>query len=472
MRKLLVVFAAAALSISLAPLATAAQDWARFRGPNGSGVSSATGLPAEFGPQKNVLWKAAVPFGRSSPIVSGDRIYLTATGGETLITLALDRKSGKTLWRTELTRAHRQPIYKANDGASPSPVTDGKNVYAFFPDLGLVSFDAKGKQRWLLPLGPFDSFYGMASSPVISGDTVLLVCDARSKPFIVAADAKTGKVRWRNQRTEVRFEGYTTPILYEPKGEPAQLVVLGANRVDSFAVSTGERLWFVGGLAFYPVGSPVIANNMLVASTYGSDAPEGPTFDEFLKSDANKDGKMAREELKAMAEMYEHFPGMDLDNNGFLERAEWDHYRNGTAGGKYGLVGIKLGGRGDLSASAVVWNEKKTYPSMPTPLIYNDVLYIVKTGGIIGAFDPVTGQAHKIGRSDKALGEYYSSPVAADGKVILASENGAVTVLKAQPQWEVLAVNDLGEECFATPAIAGKEIFVRTRGTLFSFGTK
>ncbi len=468
MRKLFSVFAVAAFVVASAP----AQDWTRFRGPNGGGVSSATGLPTEFGPQKNVLWKAEVPFGRSSPIVSGDRIYLTATDGEKLITMALDRKSGKTLWRTELTRTHKQAIYKANDGASPSPVSDGKNVYAFFPDLGLVSFDAKGKQRWVLPLGPFDSFYGMSSSPVVSGDTVMLVCDARSKPFIVAADAKTGKVRWRNQRTEVRFEGYTTPILYEPKGEPAQLVVLGANRVDSFAVNNGERLWFVGGLAFYPVGSPVIANGMLVASTYGSDAPEGPTFDDFLKSDSNKDGKLAREEMKSIPEMYEHFPGVDLDNNGFIERAEWDFYRNGSAGGKYGLVGVKLGGRGDLTDKAVVWNEKKTYPSMPTPIIYNDVLYIVKTGGIIGSFSPATGETHKVGRSDKALGEYYSSPVAADGKVILASESGAITVLKAQPQWEVLSVNDLGEECFATPAIAGKEIYVRTRGTLYSFGQK
>lgn len=454
------------------PARAGAQDWSRFRGPNGSGVSNATGLPTEFGPEKNVLWKTAVPFGRSSPIIFGDRIYLTATEGEKLITLALDRKSGKTLWRTDLTRTHKQPIYKANDGASPSPVSDGKNVYAFFPDLGLVSFDANGKERWRLPLGPFDSFYGMSSSPIVSGNTVLLVCDARGKPFMVAADAKTGKVRWRNERREVRFEGYTTPILYEPKGEPAQLVVLGANRVDSFAVSNGERLWWVGGLAFYPVGSPVIDKGMLVASTYGSDAPEGPTFDDFLKSDTNKDEKLAREEMKSMGEMYDHFPGIDLNNDGFIERAEWDTFRNGSAGGKYGLVGIKLGGRGDLTEKAVVWNEKKTYPSMPTPIVYNDVLYIVKTGGIIGSFNPVSGETLKVGRSDKALGEYYSSPVAADGKIILASESGAVTVLKAQPQWEVLAVNNLAEDCFATPAISGNAIYIRTRGTLYGFATK
>lgn len=461
-----------ALSVVLPALTAHAQDWSRFRGPNGSGVAKATGLPAEFGPEKNVLWKTAVPFGRSSPVIAGGRIYLTATEGEKLITMALDRKSGKTRWRTEISRTHNKPIYKANDGASPSPVTDGKNVYAFFPDLGLVSFDAKGKERWRLPLGSFDTFYGMSSSPILAGDTVLLVCDARGKPFIVAADAATGKVRWRQERSEVRFEGYASPILYEPKGEPAQLVVLGANRIDAFSVASGARLWWVRGLAFYPVASPVIEKGVLVAATYGTDAPEGPTYDEFLKSDGNKDGQLSRDELKAMAEMYEHFAGLDTNNDGLMERAEWDAFRNGSAGGKYGLVGIKLGGRGDLTDSAIVWNEKKTYPSMPTPLIYNDVLYIVKTGGIIATMNPESGKPLKVERNKDAMGEYYSSPVAADNKVVFINEAGKATVVKAQPQWEILAVNDLGDECFATPAIAGNAIYVRTRGTLFSFGKK
>ena len=463
---------AVGLCVLLVSVAVSAQDWPRFRGANGSGVSSGTGLPTEFGPEKNLLWKVAVPFGRSSPVVSGKRVYLTATEGEKLITMALDRSSGKIIWRTELQRPRATPIYKANDGGSPTPVTDGKNVYAFFPDLGLVSFDADGKERWRLPLGPFDTFYGMSSSPILSGNTVLLVCDARSKPFIVAADAATGKVRWRMQRSEVRFEGYTSPILYEPKGEPAQLVVLGANRIDSFTIATGERVWWVRGLAFYPVASPVIEKGMLVATTYGTDAPSGPAFDDFLKSDTNSDGKLAREEMKAAGELYDHFPGLDTNNDGFMERAEWDAYRNGAAGGKYGLVGVKLGGRGDLTDTAIVWNERKTYPAMPTPLIYKDVLYIVKTGGIIASLNPVSGETFKVGRSEKAMGEYSSSPVAADDKIFFISETGVATVVKAQPQWEVLAVNDLADECYATPAIVGNAIYIRTRSTLYSFSKK
>jgi outer membrane protein assembly factor BamB len=457
--------------LALLSAVAGAQDWVRFRGPNGTGVSAATGLPSEFGPAKNLLWKAAVPFGRSSPVVAGDRIFLTATAGEQLITLALDRTSGRMLWRREVKRAHANAIYKANDGASPSPATDGKNVYVFFPDLGLISYDAAGKERWRLPLGPFDTFYGMSSSTILSGDTVLQVCDARARPFIVAVDAKSGKVRWRRERTsDVRYEAYASPVLYEPKGGPPQLVVLGANRVDAFAVTTGAPVWWVKGLAFYPVASPVISDDVLVASTYGSDAPEGPTFDDFLSHDSNKDGVLSREEFKRAGELYDHFPGLDTNHDGLMTRAEWDFFRNAGVGG-YGMVAVKLGGRGDIS-SAEIWREKKMYPVMPTPLFYNGVLYVVRTGGIVVSFNPRTGETYKAGRSEKALGEYSSSPVGVDGKVVMISEAGMLTVLKAQPQWEVLGVSDLGEECYATPAFAGGAMLVRTREALYSFGKK
>ncbi len=138
----------------------------------------------------------------------------------------------------------------------------------------------------------------------------------------------------------------------------------------------------------------------------------------------------------------------------------------------YGLTAVKLGGRGDLTNTAVAWRNKKNWPNIPSALVYKDVLYLVKTGGIIASLNPATGEVYKVGRAKEALDEYYSSPVAADDKVFLANEPGKVTVLKAGPQWEVLAVNDLGEECYATPAIAGGRIFIRTRNALYSFGNK
>jgi outer membrane protein assembly factor BamB len=404
-------------------------------------------------------------------VVAGERVFLTATEGEKLLTLALERKSGRIAWRQEVTRPRAMKIYKANDGASPTPVSDGKNVYAFFPELGLISYDANGKERWRLPLGPFNTFYGMSSSPILSGNTLLLLCDARVKPFLLAVDAATGKIKWRVERKEIRFEGYTSPLLYQPASGAQQVVVLGANRIDAYAVSNGEHLWWVRGLAYFPIGSPIISREVLVASTYGSDAPEYPAWEALLKMDANGDGKLQREEMKSSADMYEHFGALDINDDGIVERDEWDPFLSGGTG-NYGLVGVKLGGRGDLTESSLAWREKKTYPGMPSPLIYNDVLYIVKAGGIIASLDPATGKTLKVDRSKDALGEYYSSPVAADGKIFFVSENGKVTVVKAAPQWEILAVNDLGEETQTTPAIAGKQIFIRTHKALYAFGIK
>ena len=154
-----------------------ADDWSRFRGANGSGVSGSTGLPVEFGPKKSMIWEATVPFGRSSPIIAGDRIFVTAVDDGKLLTLALDLKSGATVWSRALKRGHVAELYPSTDSATPTPATDGTNVYVFFHEAGLVSYDRAGKERWRLSLGPFRNFYGIAASPVLSGDTLFLLCD-------------------------------------------------------------------------------------------------------------------------------------------------------------------------------------------------------------------------------------------------------------------------------------------------------
>ena len=165
------------LALCIAALGLA-EEWARFRGPNGSGTSESTGLPTELG-AKNLLWRVGVPLGRSSPIVVKDRIYVTALEADKLLTLALDRHTGRMIWRRDINRDHANKIYVGNDTATPTPASDGENIYVFFPDLGLISFDAAGKERWRIQLGPFDSFYGLSSSPVVHGHTVALVCDQR-----------------------------------------------------------------------------------------------------------------------------------------------------------------------------------------------------------------------------------------------------------------------------------------------------
>jgi len=443
-------------------------EWLQFRGPNGTGVAEGFALPVEFSAKKNLVWKTSVPFARSSPVVTTDRVFLTASEGDNLITLALDRKTGKVLWRRDVVRPRHMPIYKANDAASPTPVSDGKNVFVFFAELGLISYGPDGKERWRVPLGPFNSFYGMGGSPILIGNTLVMVCDQRTDSFIVAIDTRTGKDLWRKTRSN--YEAYSTPAIYKPQNGPTQVIVLGSNSVDGYSLDKGERLWWVTRIGAYPKGVPVLGTDMVYVTGDGGEQPFLPPFDETLKQfDADKDQRVKRDEMKSQAEALDHFGWLDANNDGFIERAEWDFVRNSTTSG-HGLTAVRISGQGDLTSSNVAWRVQKAYPSIPAPLMYRGVIYLMKEGGIVSSLDPASGQVLKQGRTPDALEEYYASPVAADGKVYVVSASGKVTVLKADPQWEILAMNDLDEEVWATPAIAGSNIYIRTRGALYAFG--
>jgi len=442
-------------------------EWLQFRGPNGTGVAEGFPLPAEFSSTKNLAWKTPVPFARSSPVITANRIFLTATEGDKLMTLALDRKTGKVLWRRDAVRARHMTIYKANDGASPTPVSDGKNVFAFFAELGLISYGPDGKERWRVPLGPFNSFYGMGGSPVLVGNTLVMVCDQRARSFIIAVDARNGKELWKKSRPN--FEAYSTPAIYKPKDGPAQVIVLGSQSVDAYSLDKGERLWWVTKIGSYPKGVPVLGTEMVYVIGEGGEEPFLPPFDEMLKQfDANKDQRIHRDEVKSQKEALEHFGWLDANNDGFIERAEHDFVRNSTTSG-HGLTAVRLTGQGDLTTSNIVWQVKKAYPSIPAPLVYRGVMYLMKEGGIVSSLDPASGQVLKQGRTPNALEEYYASPVAGDGKIFVVSASGKVTVLKADAQWEILATNDLDDEVWATPAIAGGSLYIRTRNALYAF---
>jgi outer membrane protein assembly factor BamB len=443
-------------------------EWLGFRGTNGTGVAEGVSVPAEFGPSKNLRWKTAVPFARSSPVVTAHHVFLTASEGDKLITICLSRETGKVLWRREIERPRHMPIYRANDPASPSPVSDGKNVYVFFAELGLVSYGPDSKERWRVPLGPFNSFYGMGGSPVLAGNTLVMVCDQRANSFIVAVDARNGKVRWKTNRNN--FEGYSTPVVYKPKSGPNQVIVLGSATLDAYSVETGERLWWATQVGSYPKGVPVLNGDLVYVNAEGGDDPFLPPFEASLKqSDSNNDRRLAREEVKSNAEAYDHFGWLDANNDGYVEQSEYDFVRGSTVSG-HGITAVRLGSRGDITPTNVVWRVKKGYPNIPALLLYQGVMYLMKEGGIVTSLDPMTGQVLKMGRTPEALEEYYSSPIAADGKVFMLSASGKATVLKAGAQWEILAVNDLGEECWATPAIAGDSLYVRTRNALYAFG--
>ena len=446
-------------------------NWLQFRGPNGTGVAEGPTLPSEFGANKNLVWKTVVPFARSSPVVTADRVFLTASEGDKLITLALDRKTGKVLWRRDVARARHTQIFKANDAASPTPVSDGKNVISFFADLGLISYGPDGTERWRLPLGPFSSFYGMGGSPVLAGNTLVLVADQRANSFILAVNARNGKVLWKKDRTN--FEGFSTPVVYTPKNAPAQLLVLGSNTLDAYSLDKGERLWWVTKVGAYPKGVPALRGDMVYVNGEGADEPFLPPYEETLKKhDKDNDQRIQYEEMKSEPEGQEHFGWIDANSDGYVDRAEYDFIRASISASGHGITAVRLGGiggSGDLTATNVAWRLKKSYPNIPSPLVYRDVMYLMKEGGIVTSVNPATGEVLKMGRTPEALEDYSASPVAGDGKIFMVSGSCKVTVLKAGAQWEVLATNDLDEECWATPAIAGNNLFIRTRNTLYSF---
>jgi outer membrane protein assembly factor BamB len=464
----------AVLGVLAAGAGDAYGDWPQFRGPNGSGVDSAVGYPVAFSPTVNVVWKAAVPYGQSSPVVAGRNVYLTASEGDRLLTICLEAATGRELWRRELRRARAHKIYRANDAASPTPAADDDGVVVFFADFGLAAYTPDGKELWTVPLGPFKSFYGMAASPIIAGGLAVLLCDQQSGSFLLAVERKTGRPRWRQERAGVP-EGWATPMVFRPAGGAAtpQLIVLGSTRLDSYALENGKPRWWMPIGSSGSMGTVVARGDTLFVSTLGSGEPMLPTLDSTLaKYDKDKDGRLSQPEFSGDEEMGEHFGWIDTDGDGFASGPEWNTAR-GYGMADYGAIAVRpQEGRGKLAPDAVLWRFVKNLPYVPAPLLYQDVLYMVKGGGIITSLDPATGRSLKEGRSPSALGSYYASPVAADDKVFLTSAEGKITVLKAAAQWDVLGVNDLGEEIHSTPALSGGRLYVRTRSSVYSFGVK
>jgi outer membrane protein assembly factor BamB len=221
----------------------------------------------------------------------------------------------------------------------------------------------------------------------------------------------------------------------------------------------------MGGL-----GTPVTHGDMLLVSSSGVKEPWLPPFEAVLaKYDTDKDGRLSKTEFTD-PEMAEHFGWVDANGDNFIEAKEWNTARN-LGMGDFGSVAIRPeGAKGQLDPGAIRWRFVKNLPYIPAPLVYDNVYYTVRDGGIVTALDPATGKLLKEGRSREALGEYYASPVAADGKIFLASGEGKITVLKAGPEWEVLQVNDLREEVHATPALRGGRIYVRTHDSMYCFG--
>jgi outer membrane protein assembly factor BamB len=467
-------------------------EWSRFRGPNGSGVSGATNLPVEFGPEKGVVWKTSLPPGHSSPVLARTRIYITAhtlidaknKADYRLFVIALDRKTGKELWRREIPRAHKGRLENVNGPASASPVTDGENVYAFFQDFGLIAFDSNGREKWRAPLGPFNIFYGYGASPILVDDKLILPVDQDLGAYLLAVDKNTGKVKWKIDRPEI-ISGYSTPTIYQTKEGPKQLIIPESFQLSAYSVADGRRVWWVRGLACEMKSVVSYDNEYLYVNGWGfpqnqpgQQLPTVPFAEGLARYDVDKDGVIAKSELEKVDRasgdkigfmLKVAFEAFDLDRDQKLNAKDWEVFRSMMAS-ENGLLAIKLGGEGDMTEKAVRWKYQRPVPQVPSTLLYQGTLFMVNDSGILISFDPATGNVIKQGRLKGAIDKYFASPVGADGKVYLASQDGTVSVVKAAGEWDVLAVNSLGDEVFATPAIADGKIYVRTKSALYCFG--
>ena len=457
------------LALVVSYLGTAA-EWPRFRGPNGAGVAEGAALPVELAADKPFVWKTPLMMGKSSPIVTATRIFLTGHEKGRLFTFALDRKTGKILWTKEAPGSREEKRHTLNDPAAPSAVSDGSNVYVFFAGFGLLSYTADGTERWRKAMGPFSNFHGMGASPVYANGKLFMICDQDQEAFLLAVDAASGKTVWKVERPEA-VHSFSTPVLYKD-----QLIVPGSYQMESYDIATGKEIWKVRGMTYQVKSVPVVDGDRLYFNGWAPGAEPAeklvmPDFPEMIaKYDKDADGKLAKAEIPK-----ELLPGnwdmQDLDKDGLYNAKDWQCYQNRRSANNFAMA-MKLDGKGDVTSTHVLWRYQKSLPDVPGVLLYRGVLYLLRNGGIVQTLDPATGEVKKQGRLPKALDEYYASPVAGDGKVYLISRNGNVSVLDAAADWTVKWSGAFEEEVFATPAIADGHIWVRTATALYDFAVR
>lgn len=447
-------FAAAALCLIAAGAGAprvssqAADGWPAFRGAAASGVADGQKLPARWNAAtgENIVWKIEVPgLAHSSPIVSGDRVYLTSaissrpdatfkpglygegTASEDRtphkwVVIALDRRTGKTIWqRTAYEGVPREKRHIKSTYANATPATDGRTIVAFFGSHGLHAYDTSGKLKWtkdlgVLNVGAYDipSYeWGTASSPIIYKNLVIVQCDQQSGSFLLAADLETGRTVWKTERSELPSWG--TPNVYTAPGGAPELVTNASNFVRGYDPATGEERWRLGGSSKITAPTPVFGKGLIVVAS--GRGPERPIF------------------------------------------------------------AIRPGGKGDITPPAqgtssgfVAWQKTGRGSYMPTPLIYGDLLYVLGNAGLFDAYDVASGNEIYRQRIPHQGSGFSASPVAADGLVYLSSEDGDIFVVRAGSGFEVAGRFPMGEPLMATPAIAGGHMYVRGSRHLFAIG--
>ena len=437
-----VLLATVAVLIAI-PIPAYPDNWPQWRGASGNGVSAEPGLPVRWS-KDDVVWKAPLKgLGVSSPIVWGDRVFVTSQLGQSelrpgshptlargpeaaaekplgksaapaekqiyFLVEAFNRADGRRLWEYRLpVEGPLAPVHQKHNLASPSPVTDGEFIYAWFGNGQLVALNMDGKLVWQRHLGKeissFEIEWGHGSSPTLYRDTLILLCDHIPASYLLALDKKTGKEKWKTDRGK-GVRSYSTPaVVRGPGGD--ELIVNASERIDAYNPANGKHLWYTGEPNRFPIPVPSSENGVLYASR---------------------------------------------------------GYRSGP------FMAIKLGGQGDITTTHVQWLVPTGAPYISSLVLYQGLIYMANDAGVASCFDAKTGEKVWQSRTD---GIFSASPVAGDGKVYLVSETGETIVLKAGREYQVLARNDLGERFVASPAISGGQIFLRTDGYIFCVGKR
>jgi outer membrane protein assembly factor BamB len=402
----------AALAVTLALTPPTFADWPQFRGPTGQGLSDAKNPPTEWGPDRNVAWKVAIPGkGWSSPVVAGGRVYLTTAvpqgqgrqADQSLRALCLDAATGRMIWDKEVFRQDGKtapPIHAKNSHASPTPAVDGDKLFVHFGHQGIACLNTKdGSVVWANRELKYQPVHGNGGSPVVDGKHVYVCMDGTDRRSVVALDRDTGKVAWEFKRPQPSAKPFSfgTPLVVEQHGRRV-VVAPGSGVVNGVDAETGKELWAVTYDGYSVVPRPVAGHGLVFLST-GFDRPS--------------------------------------------------------------LLAIKV--EPGFRAS-VAWKTSQDVPTNPSPLLVGDELYTVSDKGIATCLDAKTGKVHW---RERVPGQYTASPVAAGGFVYLQSEDGTGTVLKAGTAFEVVATNKLGERTQASYAVDGDALLIRTERHLY-----
>jgi outer membrane protein assembly factor BamB len=462
---------ALALSLCLASSDSfSAAQWPQFRGPNSSGVADDAKPPIQFNAETNLLWKIEISRGLSSPCIAGDRIFLTAFEDGKLFTLCFDRRTGKQLWRAEAPAVKAPDVHQVSSPAVATPATDGKFVFIYYPPFGLLAYDFNGKEQWRTSV-PFSFVMnGSGTSPAIHEDTLVLNCDQdEGESSVLAVETRTGKTRWQTPRN-AGAASYTTPIVWK-RGRQEDVVVAGSFRVTGYDLSNGKERWTANVLTSVSVTpTPVIGDGHLFVMSRGVPPNSMGTFASLAeKNDKNGDGKLSRDEAPRGFEG-SVFRGLDRDKDGFITEQDWTALTNLFAKGDSGIFALRTPGDHDITSTHVAWKQTRGVPGLSSPLFYRGRVFAVQDGGRVSCWDAKTGQAFYEQERLGADGEYYASPIAANGRVYFTSSKGTIAIIRLADTLDVQARNVIGESMMATPAIANDALYVRSAKHLWAFG--